>query len=155
MTEQKQVTPESLYELRWVSDPQLAPDGQRVAYVEHWVEEIEKDGNKRPAYRTAVYLSEAADQRSRRLTYAAKGNDSQPRWSPDGTALAFVSTRDDDKPQIFVLNLAGGEAQQVTKTEELSEGVDSFDWHPSGTMFCFASNGHKDEDEQKRLPVQE
>jgi dipeptidyl aminopeptidase/acylaminoacyl peptidase len=139
--------------MRWVSDPQLAPDGRRVAYVEHWVEEIEKDGKKRQTYRTALFISDSSDSKPRRLTYAAKGNDSQPRWSPDGSELAFISTRDDDKPQLFVLALAGGEAQQITKTKELSEGVEEFDWHPSGTMFCFTSSGHKDEDAKKQEVV--
>lgn len=153
MAEQKPFTPESLFEMRWVADPQLAPDGERVAYTEHWVEEIEKDGKSKQAYRSAIYLSESADKPSRRLTYAAKGNDQHPRWSPDGQSLGFISTRDDDKPQIFVLELAGGEARQVTKSKELSEGVGSFDWHPSGTMFCFTSTGHKDEDAKKHEEV--
>jgi dipeptidyl aminopeptidase/acylaminoacyl peptidase len=146
--ERKACTPESLFELRWVSDPQLAPDGWRVAYVEHWIEEVEKEGKKRPAYRSAIFLSESLDQEPRRLSYG-KGNDSAPRWSPDGQELAFISTRDDDKPQLFVLNLAGGEAEQITRTETLSEGVKEYDWHPSGLLFCFTSTGHKDEETRK------
>lgn len=149
MAEQSLCTPESLFDMRWVSDPQLAPDGQRVVYVEHWVEEIERDGKKRPAYRTALFLSDGPEAKPRRLTYAQKGNDSRPRWSPDGRELAFVSTRDDDKPQLFVLALAGGEAQQLTRTKTLSEGIEGYDWHPSGTMFCFTSSGHRDEETKK------
>jgi len=148
--ERKTCTPESLFELRWVSDPQIAPDGQRVTFVEHWIEDVEKDGKQRKAYRTAIYVSDAPGSRPRRLTYSANGNDSSPRWSPDGSEIAFISTRDQDKPQLFVLDLAGGEAEQITKTKELSEGIGQFDWHPSGTMLCFTSTGHKDEDQKKR-----
>jgi dipeptidyl aminopeptidase/acylaminoacyl peptidase len=149
VSERKPFTPESLFELRWASDVQLAPDGERVVWVEHWVEEIEKDQKKRQAYRTALYLSDGADAAPRRITFSAKGNDLAPRWSPDGTRLAFLSTRDDDKPQLFVLNLAGGEAEQLTRTKDLSEGVGEFDWHPSGRLLCFTSTGHKDEEAKK------
>jgi dipeptidyl aminopeptidase/acylaminoacyl peptidase len=151
--ERKMCTPESLFEMCWVSDPQLAPDGQRVAYVEHWIEEVEKESKKRPAYRSALFLSDGPDRQPRRLTYTATGNDRMPRWSPDGRELAFVSTRDGDKPQLYVLDLAGGEAQQITRTKELSEGVQEFSWHPSGVLFCFTSNGHRDEEERKYVEL--
>ncbi len=163
-------TPESLLDFRWTSDPQIAPDGTRVVWVEQWVEEIEKDGKQRPGYRSAIWLSDAPDATAstslpdrpegpasatdrpepRRLTYAAKGNDNSPRWSPDGSMLAFLSTRDGDKAQIWLLPLDGGEARQVTDPKELSEGVESFEWHPSGHSFCFTSRGHKSEDDKQR-----
>lgn len=153
MPERKKCIPESLFELRWVAEPQVAPDGRQVAYVEHWVEEIEKDGKQRKAYCSAIYLSAGPDEQPRRLTYSKSGKDFAPRWSPDGRQLAFVSTRDDDTPQLFVLHLAGGEAEQVTKTKDLSEGIEDYEWHPSGTMFCFTSTGHKDEDEKKQEEI--
>jgi dipeptidyl aminopeptidase/acylaminoacyl peptidase len=149
VAERKALTPESLWDLRWASDVQLAPDGERVVWVEHWVEEIEKDGKKRQAYRTALFLSDGDNAEPRRLTFAGKGNDQAPRWSPDGTRVAFTSTRDGDKAQLFVLDLRGGEAEQLTFTDELSEGVNEFDWHPSGRLLCYTSRGHKDEDTKK------
>ncbi|MDQ5851232.1 MAG: S9 family peptidase, partial [Chloroflexota bacterium] len=149
MTDRQPFTPESLFELCWVSDPQIAPDGTRVAYVEHWVEEGEKDGKRVPLYRTALFLSEGPDKDPRRLTRSVNADDWMPRWSPDGRAIAFLSTREGNKAQLFVLDLDGGEARPVTRTAELSEGVKQFDWHPGGVAFCFVSTGHKTDEERK------
>ena len=147
--ERMPLTPESLFDLCWVSDPQIAPDGQRVAYVEHWVEEGEKDGKRAPLYRTALFLSEGPDAKPRRLTRSVEADDWMPRWSSDGSALAFLSTRDGKRPHLFVLDLAGGEARQVTHPEQLSEGVKQYDWHPHGIGFCLVSLGHMTAAERK------
>src|SRR5688572_8265450 len=104
--ERQPFTPESLSNLRWVSDPRIAPDGERVAYVEHWIEEGEKDGKRAPVYRTALFLSDGAEARPRRLTRSVNADDWMPRWSPDGRAIAFLSTRDGEKAQLFILELA-------------------------------------------------
>lgn len=166
MTERKRFTPESLLEMRGVSDPQIAPDGVRVAYVEHWIEAAVKTGKTRSGYRTCIMLSETADGPPRRITWAAQGNDAMPRWSPDGRFLAFLSTREQNIPQLYVLDLEeGGEAVCVTSHDVLSEGIRAFDWHLDGDVFCFTSFGHKTEAEvaterdhderiyQDRLPI--
>ena len=149
VSEHRPFTPESLSELRWVSDPQIAPDGRRVVYVEHWVEEVKKDGKVRPAYRTALCLSEAPHAEPRRLTRSLTGDDWMPRWAPDGRAVAFLSSRDGDKAHLYVLELEGGEAAQVTRPADLNEGVKEFDWHPHGIGFCLVSYGHKTEEDRK------
>ena len=53
--------------------------------------------------------------------------DMSPKFSPNGLKLAFLSTRSQEKPQIFVMDVAGGEASQCTKSEK---GVTSFEWSP-------------------------
>jgi dipeptidyl aminopeptidase/acylaminoacyl peptidase len=142
-------TPESLYDLGWVSDPQVAPDGEKVAWVQHWVEEGHKDGKQTLVYRTALFVSDGPDTEPRRLTRSVEADDWMPRWSPDGTQIAFLSTRDEQRAQIFVLDLQGGEARGVTSTATLSEGVREFCWHPAGVAFALVSTGHKTAEEKQ------
>lgn len=147
MTDKKRFTPESLFEMKGVSDPQISPDGVRVAYVEHYIEAGDKQKREPSAYRTQIMVSDGPDVAPRRVTRSMRGNDSVPRWSPDGRYLAFLSTRDGDKAQLFLLDMEGGEAVPVTYATTLSEGVRSFDWHPNGNAFCFVSKGHKTEED--------
>jgi dipeptidyl aminopeptidase/acylaminoacyl peptidase len=91
-----------------VSDPQLAPDGSQVAYQ---LRETDFEANKGV---TGIWLRplRGADPTARRLTAPGVGS-TTPRWSPDGRALYFLSTRTGSS-QVWRLALPGGEAQQVT-----------------------------------------
>ena len=131
----------------WIADPQISADGRRIAFT-HVSVDHEDD-----AYRTAIWLCEV-DVRSsvagppRPLT--AGPRDSQPRWSPDGTQLAFVRAAEAGKPgQIHLLSLAGGEAEKLTT---LAGGVSAPAWSPDGTHLAFLSrtNPAKDSPEPKK-----
>lgn len=78
-------TPDDHYRLRTASDVQLSPDGSTIAFVERFV-----DGGKRN--RTQIWLLTVADGRTRRLSEESS-DDTSPRWSPDGRAIAFLSGR--------------------------------------------------------------
>ena len=101
-------TPTDLNLLSRVSDPQVSPDGSRVVYVQR---DTDLDANRG---RTDLWLVDLkpADAKPRRLTQHS-ANDSNPRWSADGTSIYFLSTRGGSS-QIWRLPLAGGEAVQIT-----------------------------------------
>src|SRR5437868_15429542 len=80
------ITFEDYIALKSVSDPQLSPDGKWVAYT---VSTPSLQDNRNVAH---VWIAQVATGTSRQLP-GGPGSDRQPRWSPDGKTLAFLSTR--------------------------------------------------------------
>ncbi|MFP4440431.1 MAG: prolyl oligopeptidase family serine peptidase [Chloroflexaceae bacterium] len=124
-----------LYDLDWLEDPRMSPDGQTVAYVHVRVDRLQN------CYRRAIYLVPVRHGQPRRFT-AGQREDHTPRWSPDGRRLAFVSTRDDERGQIYVIRVDGGEAAQVTF---MPRGAREPAWSPDGTRIAFLAACDEDE----------
>ncbi len=141
--------PEDVYALTGAADPRLHPDGERVAYVVWWIDEEENE------YRSAIWLARLdGGAPPRRLTSGQK-RDASPRWSPDGTRLAFTSTRGEEKAaaQLYVLPIDGGEPLKLT---ELKEDPTELAWSPDGTKIAFSARvrdeAYDEEDDKKRRP---
>src|ERR1051325_7329973 len=97
--QKRNITEKDLFNFVWIADPQVAPDGSRVAFVRVTVN-AKKDG-----YDTAIWTVSTASGESRQLT--AGPRDSTPRWSPDGKFICFVRSPEKDgrpePPQLFML----------------------------------------------------
>ena len=117
-------TLDDLARMRSVSDPDISPDGARVAYT---VRTTDLKEDKRESH---IWMTSWDGKETVRLT-AGKESETTPRWSPDGRFLAFVSNRGDENEvsQLWILPRAGGEAERIT---ELKGGVEDFDWSPDG-----------------------
>src|SRR5438477_2757016 len=122
--QQRAMTIEDYLALPSVADPRLSPDGKWVAYTVTHYSLKENRGT------TRIWLADVASGTSRQLT-AGPGSDRQPRWSPDGRMLAFVSTRESGA-QLWLLPVGGtgGEARRVSS---LADGVSGPVWLPDGT----------------------
>jgi dipeptidyl aminopeptidase/acylaminoacyl peptidase len=142
MVKKRLVEVRDLAKIRAVSDPQISPDGRRVAFV-HTTVDFEKD-----TYINDVWLADPATGKSEPFTQG-RGKDKNPRWSPDGKSIAFVSTPpakegEKKKPQLYVIPLAGGEARKLT---EMEGGVEAPKWSPDGKRIMFTSNYREKEPE--------
>nr|MDQ3042042.1 S9 family peptidase [Acidobacteriota bacterium] len=69
-----------------------------------------------------------------------------PKWSPDGNWLAFTSNRKDNKNNLYLLRLNGGEAEPLT---DLKGNVSNFDWSPDGNQIAYSVTDWKTDEEEK------
>jgi len=104
--EREPFTVQDLVTMKRLSDPQVSPDGRRVAFVLRSTD-LEADRG-----RTDLWSIGVDGSGLRRLTTHEAG-DSNPRWSPDGRHLYFLSSRSGSS-QVWRLPVDGGEARQVT-----------------------------------------
>jgi dipeptidyl aminopeptidase/acylaminoacyl peptidase len=111
---------EHLFELGAVSDPRLSPEGDWIAYT------VERDDLEADEARSRIWMVPAAGGEAQPMT-APDQSSWQPRWSPDGRYLAFLSARNDKPAQVWRLSRRGGEAEQVTDTPQ---AVADFNWSP-------------------------
>src|SRR6476659_2268786 len=95
-----------LFNLEVATDPQISPDGRTIAYVRK-SNDIMTD-----KARQTIWLVDVATGQQRPLL-AGPGTYSSPRWSPDGTRLAYVAA-DGATPQLFVRWMATGESARIT-----------------------------------------
>lgn len=122
------LTAESLWHWTWASDARLSPDGERLVYTRTEVD------RERDRYRSDLWLKDFATGRHAPLT-THRVSDVSPRWSPDGTRIAFLSGREGDA-QIWIIDLRGGEARRLT---DLPGGAGAPVWSPNGQRIAFLS----------------
>ena len=138
LAQKRNITEKDLFNFVWIGDPQVSPDGSRVAFVRTTVND-KKDG-----YNTAIWTVNTASGETRQLTNGPR--DTTPRWSPDGKFLVFVRAPEisgrTEPQQLFMLAMAGGEPFQFTT---LPRGAGGPQWSPDGKMIVFYNSATAEE----------
>lgn len=125
--QEDRLAPMDLFELEYASDPQISPDGRWIVYVRRasdvmtdqrysnlWI--VSFDGKEHRPLTTGIF------------------RDTSPRWSPDGTRIAYISDRE-GSPQIYVRWMDTGQTARITNVPFPPEGIA---WSPDGRYLSFA-----------------
>ena len=118
---------EDVFQLERVIDPQISPDGNTIVYMRSSFDIMTDRG------RSALWIMNADGSKHRPLA-SGPNNYSSPRWSPDGSMLAYVST-EDGRAQIFLRWMDTG---QETKLTNLTESPGGMSWAPDGQWIAFS-----------------
>ena len=131
---------EEVLSLQSPSNAVISPDGHHVVY------EVQSTDWKENRYDRELWLSKDGAEPFQ-LTNNLKGSSQNPKWSPDGSWICFVSNRK-EKSQLQAIRLAGGEAFQITQTEF---NINAYEWSPDGTQIVFiqSQDGSKEDKERK------
>lgn len=147
---EKPITIKDLVNFKEVSNPQLSPDKNWVAFT---VKEVDTAKDKTE---TRIWMTATSGGESIPMT--GKGySATEPRWSPDNKFLSFLAGKNDDKIQVWTLNRKGGEAIQMTN---VPQGVSGYEWSPDGKKLLLLIKDPKPEeltkdkeDDKKPKPV--
>jgi dipeptidyl aminopeptidase/acylaminoacyl peptidase len=137
-----ELTAEIIVDMPHVMDVQLSAAGTAAYVLGSWA-------RKEEHYQNAIWVApvDPAAGAPRQFT-AGEANDRSPRWSPDGSRLAFLSDRHQrGTAQIHVMSARGGEAIQITHGKE---GVGEFAWSPDGSSIAFTSADDPSEEDERR-----
>jgi dipeptidyl aminopeptidase/acylaminoacyl peptidase len=124
---QRAFTGQDLFSLAGATDPQISPDGSRVAYV-RMTADVMSDSEV-----ASIWIVDVASGRQTPLV-AGKGSHRSPRWSPDGKRLAYVSSNGEGTPQLSVLWLDSGRSVAVTG---MPDSPGSIAWSPDGRSIAY------------------
>jgi dipeptidyl aminopeptidase/acylaminoacyl peptidase len=145
--ENRFITAEDLYNIHVISDCQISPDGAHVLYV---VQRVDRKTEKKYSN---LWISSITTGSIVQFTQGDH-TDTTPRWSPDGTKIAFISNRDNEKqPQIYIIPFSGGEARKLT---DFKGDIGTYEWSPDGSrLVCTfrkkdAEEIEREKDEQKK-----
>jgi acylaminoacyl-peptidase len=132
-----------VFEFEYVRDVQVSPDGSQIIYVRQF-SDVMTDRNY-----SNLWIVGTDGSGNRPLT-TGNYSDGSPRWSPDGSRVAFISNRGEAGPQIWVRFMDTGQMVEVTSVQHGPAGIE---WSPDGTHLSFTTLVARPETQIAQLPA--
>lgn len=117
-----------VFDLQWVQDPQISPDGDRIVYARRGMD-IMKDRRT-----SGLWIINSDGTGHRKLTSRTKG-ESSPKWSPGGGRIAFTSSEEDHGAELFIHWVESGKTARISQLERSPGGLS---WSPDGNQIAFS-----------------
>jgi dipeptidyl aminopeptidase/acylaminoacyl peptidase len=137
------LSPKDVLSMKRVSSASLSPKGEWIAYT---VSVPREATDKAGAGYNELYLISMQTKEVRPFI-TGKQSVSAVAWRPDGSSLAFLTTRGDNAlPQVWMISTDGGESAQLTNSET---GVSSFAWSPAGDKLAYLATTPRTAREKK------
>ena len=136
MTQKRLFTPEDIFRFKFLTEAALSPDEKKVVYA------VSKVNPQTELENQVLWIYDLEKGKSFPLT-SDKGKNFGAAWSPDGSQIAFISTRS-GKPQLYLIAADGGEAHRLTDLAQGAAGAPQ--WSPDGSQLAFTS-GPKPKDQ--------
>lgn len=137
---------ETLWMMRRVTNPVPSPDGKWVVF------NVTKPSYDEKEQSSDLWIVPSDGSAEPRQLTATKAPEGDVAWAPDSRRIAFSTKREnDEKEQIYILDITGGEAQRVTS---LSTGAHGPQFSPDGNSILFISTvypGAKTDEDNKRI----
>ena len=137
--EQKSPSFEEIISLRSVSNAEISPNGDHIVFQLGTVDWKEN------RYDTELWISKAGEEPFQ-LTNNPKNSSNNPKWSPDGEWIGFLSNTS-GKRQVHVIRQAGGESFKVT---DAKSNINNFAWSPDGKKIAFLQSEDRSKEKEDR-----
>ena len=129
---------------RELSDLQFSPDGKHVAFC------VQEPPTATKTAQRHIWMFDTDTRTLRQWTNSTK-TEHTPRWSPDGTTLAFLSDREENT-QIWTMAANGGEAIKLTTGKN---AIEAFRWSRDGKQIAFLAAEPRSAEEEKKQKDQD
>ena len=126
---QRTLKPSDIYNVNYIDDPEISPDGKWVAYI------VTSADSTEDKYDENIWMTATDGSGAVQLTFTDE-DETTPKWSPDNRLISFLSSRDKakEKTQLWLMDRRGGEAKQLT---EFKVSISDYEWSPDAKKIIF------------------